>query len=173
MTDQDLINRLRNSRGWPTLGNAAADHIEALIRERDDLTAALADVEAERHRWRQAAAKGSIHTQADLDRAVNEARAVALQEAAEWHKEVIAHDQGGLDYASAVGIPISNDDDLRASVAIHEYALNRILAMIDTPAAEALERVRAEAYLSGWVNGSNGVEPPDFGNPVFEKTPGD
>ena len=39
--------------------------------------------------------------------------------------------------------------------------------------AEALERVRAEAYLSGWVNGSNGVEPPDFGNPVFEKAPGD
>jgi hypothetical protein len=39
--------------------------------------------------------------------------------------------------------------------------------------AEKLERVRAEAYLSGWVNGSNGVEPPDFGNPVFEKAPGD
>ena len=65
----------------------------------------LTTAEAERDRWRQAAAKGSIHTQADLDRAVAEAR--------------------------------------------------------------------AEAYLSGWVNGSNGVEPPDFGNPVFEKTPGD
>lgn len=94
------------------------------------------------------------YTQADLDRivkeavdyasqaAAQEARAAALQEAAEWHKEVITHDRGGLDYASAVGIPISNADDLRASVAIHEYALNRILALLDTPAAEALERVR-------------------------------
>ena len=74
-----------------------------------NLCAALNEAEAERHRWRQAASIGSIHTQADLDRAVNEARAVALE----------------------------------------------------------------EAYLSGWVNGSNGIEPPDFGNPVFEKAPGD
>ena len=102
MTDDDLIHQLRNSKGWPTLGNAAADRIEAL-------RAALDEAEAERHRWRQAAAKGSVHTQADLDRAAQEARAVALQ----------------------------------------------------------------EAYLSGWVNGSNGIEPPDFGNPVFEKAPGD
>lgn len=89
MTDQDLIHHLRNSKGWPTLGNAAADRIEAL--------------EAERHRWRQAASLGSLHTQADLDRAVAKAH--------------------------------------------------------------------AEAYLSGWVNGSNGVEPPDFGNPVFDDAP--
>jgi hypothetical protein len=74
------------------------DRIEALI-------AALDEAEAERHRWRQAASLGSLHTQADLDRAVAKAH--------------------------------------------------------------------AEAYLSGWVNGSNGVEPPDFGNPAFEKAPGD
>ena len=98
MTDEDLIHHLRNSKGWPTLGNAAADRIEAL-------RAALDEAEAERHRWRQAASIGSIHTTADLDRAVAKAREVALQ----------------------------------------------------------------EAYLSGWVNGSNGIEPPDFGNPVFEK----
>lgn len=30
MTDEDLIEQLRNSKGWPTLGNAAADRIEAL-----------------------------------------------------------------------------------------------------------------------------------------------
>ena len=26
----DLVKQLRNSKGWPTLGNAAADHIEEL-----------------------------------------------------------------------------------------------------------------------------------------------
>jgi hypothetical protein len=36
-----------------------------------------------------------------------------------------------------------------------------------------VDKARAEAYLSGWVNGSNGIDPPDFGNPVFEKAPGD
>jgi hypothetical protein len=36
-----------------------------------------------------------------------------------------------------------------------------------------VDKARAEAYLSGWVNGSNGIEPPDFGNPAFEKAPGD
>lgn len=43
MTDQDLIHQLRNSKGWPTLGNAAADRIETLIAERDALTDALVD----------------------------------------------------------------------------------------------------------------------------------
>lgn len=36
MTDAELIARLQNSKGWPTLGNAAADRIEALIAERDE-----------------------------------------------------------------------------------------------------------------------------------------
>ena len=126
MTDEDLIHHLRHSKGWPTLGNAAADRIEALRAALDEAEAEARDAhlqslasmgqateahdaqlkaEAELHHWRQAAAKGSIYTQADLDRAVDKAR--------------------------------------------------------------------AEAYLSGWVNGSNGIEPPDFGNPVFEKDPGD
>ena len=43
MTDEDLIHQLRNSKGWPTLGHAAADRIEALIRERDAITDALVD----------------------------------------------------------------------------------------------------------------------------------
>ncbi len=30
MTDEELITYLRNSKGWPTLGNAAADRIELL-----------------------------------------------------------------------------------------------------------------------------------------------
>lgn len=30
MTDEKLLHELRNSKGWPTLGNAAADRIEAL-----------------------------------------------------------------------------------------------------------------------------------------------
>jgi len=36
MTDEELIARLQIPKGWPTLGNAAADRIEALIAERDD-----------------------------------------------------------------------------------------------------------------------------------------
>jgi len=35
MTDQELIIELRNSKGWPNLGNAAADRIEQLAKERD------------------------------------------------------------------------------------------------------------------------------------------
>jgi hypothetical protein len=31
MTDQELILELRNSKGWPNLGNAAADRIEQLL----------------------------------------------------------------------------------------------------------------------------------------------
>jgi hypothetical protein len=36
MTDEELVAHLRNSKGWPTLGNAAADRIEALIIELAD-----------------------------------------------------------------------------------------------------------------------------------------
>jgi hypothetical protein len=32
MSDEELIAQLRNSKGWPTLGNAAADRIEELGR---------------------------------------------------------------------------------------------------------------------------------------------
>lgn len=47
MTDQDLIHQLRNSKGWPTLGNAAADRIEALEAENGVLrTEKHADAEA-------------------------------------------------------------------------------------------------------------------------------
>ena len=38
----DLVKHLRNSKGWPTLGNAAADRIEALTAERDALAEKLA-----------------------------------------------------------------------------------------------------------------------------------
>jgi len=47
MTDQDLIQHLRRSKGWPTLGNAAADRIEELTAERDALAKALERVRAE------------------------------------------------------------------------------------------------------------------------------
>lgn len=35
MTDEELIAHLRDSKGWPNLGNAAADRIEQLVKERD------------------------------------------------------------------------------------------------------------------------------------------
>lgn len=93
MTDEDLIHQLRNSKGWPTLGHAAADRIEAL-------RAALDDAEAERHRWRQAAAKGSIHTQADLEGALE---AVAAAIGGTYDAQVEAYDAlcAALDEAEA------------------------------------------------------------------------
>lgn len=39
MSDEELLAHLRNSKGWPTLGKAAADRIEALTKERDEAKA--------------------------------------------------------------------------------------------------------------------------------------
>jgi hypothetical protein len=99
MTDEDLIHHLRHSKGWPTLGNAAADRIEALRAALDEAEAEARDAhlqslasmgqateahdaqlkaEAELHHWRQAASKGSIHTQADDARAERDALAEKL-----------------------------------------------------------------------------------------------
>ena len=36
MTYDDLICELRNSKGWPNLGNAAADCIKQLVNQRDE-----------------------------------------------------------------------------------------------------------------------------------------
>jgi hypothetical protein len=36
VTDAELLAHLHNSKGWPTLGKAAAHRIEALIVERDE-----------------------------------------------------------------------------------------------------------------------------------------
>lgn len=58
MTDQDLIHHLRNSKGWPTLGNAAADRIEAL---RAALAAERDALEAENERLREAALDAAAH----------------------------------------------------------------------------------------------------------------
>jgi len=46
MTDQDLIQYLRRSKGCPTLGNAAAYRIEELTAERDALAEKLGEAEA-------------------------------------------------------------------------------------------------------------------------------
>jgi hypothetical protein len=35
MTDDELLHALRKSKGWPTLGNAAADRIEELETKLD------------------------------------------------------------------------------------------------------------------------------------------
>lgn len=42
MTHEELIRELRNSKGWPNLGNAAADCIEQLVKKRDKAEAKLA-----------------------------------------------------------------------------------------------------------------------------------
>ena len=43
MTD-DLVKQLRNSKGWPTLGNAAADRIEELEAKLAKAVGALGDI---------------------------------------------------------------------------------------------------------------------------------
>ena len=46
MTDKELIAQLRNSKGWPTLGNAAADRIELLATTNEQLVAINEDLTA-------------------------------------------------------------------------------------------------------------------------------
>jgi uncharacterized small protein (DUF1192 family) len=57
MSDEELLDALRNSKGWPTLGNAAADRIEELTATIEELSncvavleVELAEIEAERER---------------------------------------------------------------------------------------------------------------------------
>ena len=71
MTDAELIARLQNSKGWPTLGNAAADRIEQLVATNEDLSISNATLIAERatcEKYRDAYAEmGRIGTQAVRD----------------------------------------------------------------------------------------------------------
>ena len=46
MSDEELIAQLKNSKGWPTLGKAAAARIDALTAERDE---ALNQLDSARH----------------------------------------------------------------------------------------------------------------------------
>jgi hypothetical protein len=45
MTNEELIAHLRNSKGWPNLGNAAADRIEALGQGLKTAVAVVAESE--------------------------------------------------------------------------------------------------------------------------------
>jgi hypothetical protein len=56
-------------------------------------------------------------------------RKAGLKAASEWHLDVAKHDQGGMDYSSAVGIPISNWDELDTSVRTHEWCAREILGL--------------------------------------------
>jgi len=48
MTHEELIRELRNSKGWPNLGNAAADRIEQLLESIKGLSQAWATAAVER-----------------------------------------------------------------------------------------------------------------------------
>lgn len=57
MTDEELIAQLRDSKGWPNLGNAAADRVSTLIEEKnaqkaraDRLEVLLREAKRELHR---------------------------------------------------------------------------------------------------------------------------
>lgn len=44
MTNEEIIRELRNSKGWPTLGNVAADRIEMLSRNNDSMLDLVANM---------------------------------------------------------------------------------------------------------------------------------
>lgn len=48
---------------------------------------------------------------------------VTVQDILNELREAMQHDQGGIDYSEAVGIPISNADELRAEVKFYERAI--------------------------------------------------
>jgi hypothetical protein len=64
---------------------------------------------------------------------------------ARWHDEAAQHDQRGLDYSDAVGIPISNAVELSESVKFHRQSAASIRARTNNDAQAALERVKEEA----------------------------
>jgi hypothetical protein len=61
----------------------------------------------------------------------------ALGRAAAYHDNIAAHDQGGIDYSDAVGIPISNRADLERSVRVAEMDAAAIRAIANDPEAVA------------------------------------
>ena len=52
-----------------------------------------------------------------------------LKAASDWHLEVARQDQSGMEYSAAVGIIISNWDQLYTSVKIHEWCAREILEL--------------------------------------------
>lgn len=54
----------------------------------------------------------------------------ALRAELDDHEEAIKHDRGGLEYASLVGIPLSNADSLAQSVRYHERRAKLIRAAL-------------------------------------------
>lgn len=111
------IARLRNER------QHALDHADAAIEEIARLTRENEALRAER----------------------DAIAAAAFEAAARWHDDVAAHDQSGIDYSDAVGIPISNRANLAESVRKHEYSAQaiRALSASDPDATAALNRFRA------------------------------
>ena len=55
--------------------------------------------------------------------------AKGMRAAAEWHQEVAQHDQGGIEYSGAVGIPISNMVELQQSVKMHQWSAEWLIAL--------------------------------------------
>lgn len=53
-------------------------------------------------------------------------QAVTVEDILQSLREALQHDQGGLDYSKAVGVPISNASELRSEVAFYERAISFI-----------------------------------------------
>ena len=60
MSDEELLHALRNSKGWPTLGKAAADRIEELETKLANLIAGAETVLEEWDRGDEAAFREAI-----------------------------------------------------------------------------------------------------------------
>ena len=82
MTNEELIAQLRNSKGWPTLGNAAADRIESLTEENEALTAEVARLGTQCEGLAQSAINNGqalIIAEAKLNKTVSALREIAAQ----------------------------------------------------------------------------------------------
>ena len=101
MTDQELILELRNSKGWPNLGNAAADHIEQLVGERDE---ALNQLDSREHTV-DVLKKRLTDRMTKLAEAIEGLRFYAEQ--ADYEQQIIVRDCGCCSYSED---PIILDD---------------------------------------------------------------
>ena len=86
MSGNDLVKRLRNSKGWPTLGNAAADRIEELEGKLAKAVEALEYIESM-----------TVHSGGEIHWVTALQWKLAFDEAKDVTRETLAELTGGKD----------------------------------------------------------------------------
>ena len=135
MTDEELIALLRDDSGnWLT--DAAADRIEALVKERDDL---IHDLERIKDSETQQLNRAE-RLEAAMRKAIDRDAALAVAKAAGWDGELFVR---GIAALPAVTQPAPD------AAATREAALEEVLHLIGslpTPKSEDIMRGHEEAY---------------------------